>query len=158
MSIFDTWLERQKSAIADWVRRRLGLPDPYAAEPGESVPATLPEAGQVTGSLAFLWKPDSEADGKAVVILPCKYRQDSVNDPHRNDAGAVLIDSVRIEGGDRDGDTPRTIYWPEGRNGNRIHCRMRAKGEDFGEGFKVVVTTKDGARAEWKIRDGGRRQ
>ena len=155
--IIDSWLERQKSAELDWVRRQLGLPDPYQP-PAPTPDDPTPDVGNVTGSGSFLWKPVSENDSKAVVILPCEYRLDSVNDPWRTAPNARVIESITIEGGDRDGDTPRTSYWPEGRNGNRIHSRMSAKGEDYGKGFDVVVVVKGGERKAWRIKDGADRQ
>lgn len=155
--IVDSWIKRQQTAVMDWVRRVLGMPDPHQP-PAPTPDDPTPDVGNVTGSGNFLWKPVSENDGKACVILPCEYRLDSVNDPWRTAPNAKVIESIRIEGGDRDGDTPRTSYWPEGRNGNRIHNRMKAKGEDFGKGFDVVVTTKDGACKAWRIKDGAKRQ
>jgi len=64
MSAFTDWINRQKTAIADWVRRRLGLPDPYAPEPNEPAPLDPPSPGTVSGSQRFLWKPSSEFLGK----------------------------------------------------------------------------------------------
>ena len=112
----------------------------------------------MTGSSSFLWKPVSDNDGNAVIVFPCEYRLDSDNDPWRTAPNARVIESITIEGGDRDGDKPRTSYWPEGRNGNRIHSRMSEKGEDYGKGFDVVVTVKGGETKRWRIKDGAKRQ
>ncbi|MBM4143349.1 MAG: hypothetical protein FJ225_07140 [Lentisphaerae bacterium] len=97
------------------------------------------------GSNTFLWKPESENDGNAVTLFPAKYR---LND----------IAEVYIKGGDRDGDKPRSIYWPDGRNGNRVHARWSAEGEDFGEDFDVVLVLDSGDTVSWTIDDGAERR
>jgi hypothetical protein len=134
------WVDRQTSTVEDWL-----------AEPGEETvepePDPIPppvaegpcESGQ--GSQTFLWKPEAENDGKAVVLLPARYRRSQ-------------IDSVHIEGGKRDGEEPRNVYCPEGRNGNRVHVRWAKKGGKYGEDFRVVVVTADGREHTWKIDEG----
>jgi len=139
------WWDRQTSTVEDWL-----------AEPGEETvepepDPTIPppvaegpcESGQ--GSQTFLWKPRAENDGKAVVLLPARYRRSQ-------------IDSVHIEGGKRDGEEPRNVYCPDGRNGNRVHVRWGRKGSGYGEKFQVVVVMQDGTRHEWTIKDGGDRR
>jgi len=102
------------------------------------------------GSQTFLWKPESENDGKAVTLFPAQYRWD--------ERGAKYeIDSVHISGGERDGAEPRVIYWPSGRNGNRVHARWSADGEDFGEDFDVVLVLKSGKEVSWHVDDGSDR-
>ena len=94
MSIFDTWIERQKSAIADWVRRRLGLPDPYAAEPGESVPETPPQAGRVGGSDAFKISPEALQAARCAKMLGKWVHVGRVNEARRVQNWLGLADSI----------------------------------------------------------------
>ena len=138
------WWDRQTSTVEDWL-----------AEPGEETvdpePDPIPppiaegpcESGQ--GSQTFLWKPEAENDGKAVVLLPAKYM-------------LSRVEAVHIEGGKRDGEEPRNVYCPEGRNGNRVHVRWKKKGGDYGEGFDLVVGLGDGGEKRWRIRKGNKRQ
>ena len=110
-------------------------PDPEDADSGD---------GPSGGSSTFLWKPASENDGKAVTLFPWKYRLNKIKGCH-------------IEGGLRDGEEAKTVYWPDGRNGNRVHARWGKKGSDYGKDFKVVLELKDDD-ASWKISDGGKRK
>jgi len=99
------------------------------------------------GSQQFLWKPVSHNDGKAAVLFPAKYRWEQPDAEYE-------IERVYINGGDKDGEEPHVIYWPEGRNGNRIHARFHDKGEEFGEDFEVVIELTNGDEVSWEIEDG----
>jgi len=111
-------------------------PDPEDADSGD---------GPTGGSSTFLWKPKSENDGKCVVLFPWKYRVNKIK-------------NCKIEGGLRDGDEATRIYWPDGRNGNRVHARWKKKGSAYGEDFKVVLKMKNGDKKSWKISDGSKRK
>ncbi|MBM4143350.1 MAG: hypothetical protein FJ225_07145 [Lentisphaerae bacterium] len=105
----------------------------------------MPDEPAASGSDIFLWKPVSESNGNAVNLFPAKYRLDR-------------IDSVYIDGGSRDGETPRSIYWPDGHNGNRVHVRWAAPGSAYGDDFRVVLVLVTGRQVSWLVRDGGNRQ
>jgi len=107
------------------------------------------------GNSTFLWKPKSENDGKLVTIHPWKYRSKDCPDYEKS---KYKIEGLYIEGGVRDGDEPDKIYWPEGRNGNRVHVRWDKTGEKYGEDFKVVMELKNEDDVSWKIKKGSKRQ
>jgi len=161
MSLIDDWINRQKTAVADWVRRRLGLPDPYAPEPNEPGGlVTPPVPGGITGSTTFTWKVESESDGNVCVITPCKYRWRGT-DSEKGKQGAVIVNKLFVRGGDKDGHVFKS-YQPRkdgqtGVNGNRIHHRGKAPGKAFGKDFDVVAQLAEGGEEMWDIRDGAKR-
>jgi len=155
------FLDRQRTTIEERWRKLWGLPDPHAPEPGEPAQPSDPSAGAISGSGTFTWKPVSESNGKVAVLLPCTYRWHG-SDTEKGKPGAIVMTRVWIRGGDRDGET-LSAYQPlkngqPGVNGNRIHARGKAPGDDYGEDFEVVATLGAGGEKAWKVKDGARRQ
>ena len=120
------------------------IPEP-APEPDPGTPGSDGGSGPSGGSSTFLWKPKSENDGKAVTLFPWKYRLNNIEGCH-------------IEGGSKDGDKATRIYWPDGRNGNRVHARWGSNGGDYGKDFKVVLELKGEDDVSWGISDGSKRK
>jgi hypothetical protein len=157
----DSWINRQKTAIADWIRRALGLADPYAPEPEPPDPQPPQPGPGVTGSQTFLWKPVSESNGHVAILTPATYRWHGA-DTEKGKAGAIVMTRLYVRGGDRDGET-FSSYQPlkdgkPGVNGNRIHHRGKAAGEKYGKGFDVVATLAAGGEKTWRVKDGAKRQ
>jgi len=152
---FKGWLNRRLNSILDNIE---GDPVP-SDDPVEKPTHVSPQ----TGSMTFLWKPESDSDNNAVILFPWKYRY--------RESGTLsewAINRIYIEGGDRDGDEPRAIYHPkkidkstgqiiEWTNGNRCHARMNKSGKKYGEDFDVVIITQDGEKHTWRIKKGKKR-
>ncbi|MCB0325575.1 MAG: hypothetical protein KDD69_18465, partial [Bdellovibrionales bacterium] len=106
-----------------------------------------PSGGQnLDGSGGFLWKPESEADGNLVVLLPTDLKG--------------LIDRVEIHSQLPPDDVTKLA---EGRfsgdthNGGRPHFRFDKPGGEFGSDVHVVVFKDDGTTATWQIGNGSER-
>ena len=152
---FGLWLKRRMGLLTDDAEGRPVSPD----EPEKPKPVS-PQ----TGSMTFLWKPESDSDGNAVILFPWKYRY-----RESGTSSEWAIDRIYIRGGDRDEDEPRVIYHPKKidrvtgqiiswTNGNRCHARMNAPGKKYGKDFDVVLVTDDGEKHTWRIGKGKKRQ
>ena len=146
-------------AVREWDKRvhelKHGKTEEPQAQPEQ--PAQTP----VSGSQAFLWKPISDGGGNAVVLTPASYRWHG-SDTDKGKPGAIVMTRLYIRGGDRDGETASS-YQPlkngqPGVNGNRIHHRLKAKGEKYGDGFDVVADLAGGGEKVWRVKHGGKRQ
>lgn len=143
-------IEREVERIRREIAFRL-VPEPNEEDltenPDPEHPTPIPEGNQPTptrsGSSVFLWKPKGENDGKAVALFPYEFKLEKMS-------------GVRIGGGDRDGEKALTTYWPEGRNGARVHSRFKKKGSKYGEKFSVLFDYED-ETIEFKVKKGSKR-
>jgi hypothetical protein len=95
---------------------------------------TLPKSGE------FLWKPQSDKDGKLAILLPSPL--------------VGKVDSVSVVS--PNGSSQKGSYAGVG-NGSREHFRFTKPGGDFQDGSKVVITMKDGSLKEVSISDSSAR-
>ncbi|HMO79081.1 MAG TPA: hypothetical protein PKA96_02780, partial [Candidatus Paceibacterota bacterium] len=107
-----------------------------------SSPVNDPNNQSQSGSSTFLWKPESENDGKLVVLLPSSLR---------GDINKVCIKNINlevIECGRFTGDTA---------NGRRPHYRFSKPGAGYGGPILLVAELKNGQTRTWSIRNGAMR-
>lgn len=115
-------------------------------EKKDAVPGTPDAIGKpgttVKGSGGgFLWKPESDSDGRCVILLPPKYR-------HEQFDKKVWINGQANEVKD----------WRDGyANGNRMHIRLKKKGKDYGGPVTIIFGLANGGKIEWNVADGARR-
>lgn len=101
---------------------------------------TIPPAPE--GANAFLWKPVSDSrDGRAAVLLPCRYRQEDVH-------------HIEINGDESEVAERRPGY----ANLNRPHWFLKKTGAEYGLNIRVEAIGMDGAvTGAWLVRDGSQR-
>lgn len=122
------------------------LADPELAEEAapevveEAQARTTPTATTSGGSEGFLWKPESESNGKLVVLLPASLRGKV--------SSCTISGSFGSENGSFAGDT---------HNGNRPHYRFSKHGSQYGTGITVSAKLNDGATRTWSIPNGANR-
>lgn len=98
------------------------------------------------GQNEFLWKPQSDSDGRLVVLLPSQYTGQVVS--------AGIYSSVpptkanRIEEGRYAGDA----------NGGRAHFRFSKSGGSYPDGVYVVAKLNDGRTVSFPIKETSERQ
>lgn len=119
--------------------RELSITD---AQPASSEFQRVSESERV----GFLWKPESEADGKLVVLLPQSFTGAIENVTLYQ--GESVTESSKIEEGRFSGDTA---------NGGRAHYRFDLKGSDYGEVVSLGVRLDDGRNLSFLIPDAGER-
>lgn len=112
---------------------------------GSGAGAALSGEQQLDGAEGFLWKPESESDGKLVVLLPASF--------------TGLIDKLEVHNGEPFTDETKV---GEGRyanvgNGGREHYRFSETGGGYGENLYAVAFKKDGESVYWKIPNGSER-
>ena len=97
------------------------------------------------GGEGFLWKPESDSNGKLVVLLPSEF--------------ANAVDRVEIHS-----DLPPTsaTKLAEGKfssigNGDRPHYRFDKEGGEYGDNVHVVVFNSDGTTTTYDIDNGSER-
>lgn len=99
-----------------------------------------------TSRNGFLWKPQSENDGKLVVLLPPqltgKVQSASIHSSLPPDS------NNQIEGGRFSGDT---------HNGGRSHFRFSKSGASYPDNAYVVAQLKDGTFTSFQIKNSGSR-
>jgi len=146
------WRDRQVSTLEDRIEKRLekwGIP--YERnEPDDPEESTEPPPqGDIPGTRRTKVKGWSENDGKLVVLWSAEYRwgdrnhENKLHDPHADHPKAKVMDRVWISSGPHQGEQARVTYWPEGRNGNRIHSRFAGRGDEYGgEDHKYTITVR----------------
>lgn len=95
--------------------------------------------------MSFLWKPDSDSDGNAVVLLPSKYSGN--------------VETVTVVGPDGTVlDSPRfTGFGNPDNGGNRGHYRLPKPGRSYPSGTKVIVKLNNGEEVTQEIGSPGSR-
>lgn len=78
----------------------------------------------------FLWKPDSESDGKLVILLPSGLTGNVAGVEVRHPESGRLLATGRFSGV---------------KNGGREHFRFSKGGEEFPPGSVVKITLRDGS-------------
>ena len=93
------------------------------------------------GSDGFLWKPESERDGKLVVLLPENF----TGNVERVEIHSALpaTEESKIASG----------QFTSVANGNRAHFRFGESGGDYPDGSYVVAYLDSGESASWQIGD-----
>jgi hypothetical protein len=99
-------------------------------------------ASPALASNEFLWKPQSESDGKLVVLFPQSYREETVR-------------SITVDGKGRV-DRPTRVS-QDGSNGDRIHARFGSSGASYGKNVKVTLSFKGGGDRTWTVHNGAGR-
>jgi DNA-directed RNA polymerase subunit RPC12/RpoP len=155
--IVDSWLVRQKTAILDWMRRVLNLPDPHQPEP----PAPPTPDAQPWGvrSEASLWKPVSENDSKVATLFPSSYRRRD-HQKHPSDATVDAdhaFTGVYLRGPDGDTIESAPRSWSYG-NSERWHARWRKPGEDYPDGVQFVLKLESGKLAVFRVNNPSKRE
>ena len=115
-------------------------PEVVDSQLGENT--TMSETAPATsgGSEEFLWKPESESNGKLVVLLPSSLRGQV--------SSCTISGSFGSENGSFAGDT---------HNGNRPHYRFSNHGSQYGTDITVSAKLHDGATRTWSIPNGANR-
>lgn len=90
-------------------------------------PKTKTKISSPLGGSGFLWKPESEKDGKLVVLLPSKF--------------SGKIKSLTLT--DTKGTTLATGTYSGIGNGEREHFRFPKSGASYPDGVRVVVKLED---------------
>ena len=98
------------------------------------------------GAGGFLWKPESESDGKLVVLLPTEFKGKIQGAEIHS--GLPADSSTLLGAGRFAGDT---------HNGNRVHYRFDKEGSAYGKEVYVVAKTIDGESIAWLIQNGADR-
>jgi len=94
-----------------------------------------------TGSAGFLYKPNSDSDGKLVVLLPSKL--------------SGLIEGVKIY--DPAGDLLESGRYSGNGNGGRDHYRFSKPGGDYPDGLTVEVTLSTKEKLKYVISESSQR-
>lgn len=89
----------------------------------------------------FLWKPESENDGRLVVLLPPQYT---------GQVSGVFV-------GRPDGSVIEQGNFSSVANGDREHYRFSKEGASYGSGIVVVADMKAGGSVHWPISNGSSR-
>lgn len=111
---------------------------PAGTRPGATNESAKPNPTERKG---FLWKPESDKDGKLVVLLPTELAKD---------ARSVIVRDVN-------GDVVASGK-PSGiGNGNRAHFRFDRSGRDFEGPVTVEATLVDGSTRNFRVKDPARR-
>lgn len=92
----------------------------------------------LSNSSGFLWKPQSDKDGKLAILLP----------PHLT--GKVADVAILSPDGMR---TLQRGHYSGSGNGEREHFRFSKPGGDFPDGSIVVIMLKDGSRQHLTIKE-----
>jgi hypothetical protein len=128
--------------------RSLQAPSNVAPQSGGQLGAM--GAGISSGSGAsmggFLWKPQSESDGRLVVLLPPALTGNVVSAGIYSSLPAS--ESSKIEEGRFSGDT---------HNGGRAHFRFSNSGGAYPDGAYVVAQLRDGSEVSFQIKDSSSR-
>lgn len=103
----------------------------------ESAPANNPNDGDE----GFLFKPESDSDGKLVVLLPSNM--------------TGLIESLALV--DEEGNELETGRFGSVGNGDREHFRFNRPGEAYPGNLRVVAKMKDGSLVVYNIDDPAQR-
>ncbi len=98
--------------------------------------------GKVDGPNGFLWKPQSESDGKLVTLLPENLRG-KVQGVEIQSADGRVLDRGKFSG--------------DQKNGGRPHFRFGKSGAAYGNNVKVVATLNDGKKVAWNVGNGAAR-
>lgn len=98
--------------------------------------STLQAGSTLQKSGEFLWKPQSDKDGKLAILLPSALEG--------------TVDSVSVVS--PNGSIEKGKYAGVG-NGSREHFRFSKSGGDFPDGSRVIITMKDGSLKEVAISD-----
>jgi hypothetical protein len=98
------------------------------------------------GKGGFVWKPESDRDGKLAVLLPSHY--------------AELIDRVEIHSKNPPDETSKVAAgaFSGNTNGNRPTYRFDKPGGEYGENLYLVAYPKVGDPVLYAIPNGGERQ
>lgn len=113
-------------------------PSGAAGTPGTNDAASRSTATERKG---FLWKPESDKDGKLVVLLPSEIS---------NDARRVVVR-------DANGDVVARGQPTGIGNGDRAHFRFDRKGGSFVGPVTVEATLRDGSTRAFRVKDPSRR-
>jgi hypothetical protein len=114
---------------------------------GSADPGSAPSGSQsMDGSGGFLWKPESEADGNLVVLLPTSLK--GLIDRVEIHSSLPPDSSTLLDEGRFAGDT---------HNGGRPHFRFDSPGESYGSDINLVVYKDSGETVSWQIGDGSQR-
>jgi hypothetical protein len=155
--LLQSWWTRQKTAVLDWMRRVLNLPDPHQPEP----PAPPTPDAQPWGvrSESSLWKPVSENDGKVATLFPSSYRR---RDAQKHPSDATVdpdhaFTAVYLRGPDGDTIESSPRSWSYG-NSERWHARWRKPGEDYPDGVEFVLKLESGKLAVFRVGNPSRRE
>lgn len=98
--------------------------------------APIDKGGVLRGRAGFLWKPESDKDGKLAILLPPQL--------------LGLVKNVSIISADGKTIVEQGRYAGSG-NGGREHFRFSRPGGAFEDGSTVLITMKDGSRKNVKI-------
>lgn len=130
----------QAEAVAEQAGTSSTSGQTASSEPARSTPTVA--SAEVSGASAggFVWKPVSESDGNAVVLLPPAYAG-------RATSCTIVRGGATVEGGRFVGNT----------NGNRPTFRFRQPGAGYGTNLSVVARFSDGTSRSWAIPSGGSR-
>ncbi len=129
------------------------LNTPSNQKPAAGGSATLNTTGsssmsgsqKLDGSGGFLWKPESDSNGKLVVLLP-KDLTDAVSKVEIY-SSLPPTEANKLASGKFTGNA----------NGDRGHFRFDKPGSEYGDNVYVVATKNDGGTVSWLIEDGGKR-
>ena len=124
-------------SLLDIIRK--GQREDRASKPA---PKPTPQPRQIGQSLIpatgnFLWKPQSDKDGKLAILLPTEF------------VGKVA--SVSVVG--PNGETTASGKYAGVGNGEREHYRFSKSGGDFADGSSVLIKMKDGSTKSILIKD-----
>jgi len=146
-------IEKIESGEMSVAARSLDIPSnsvpggttPVSGTPAD--PASAPSgAQQLDGAEGFLWKPESESDGKLVVLLPTTLK--GLIERVEVHSELPPTDTSKLGSGRFTGDT---------HNGGRPHYRFEKEGGEYGDNVELVVYKTDGSTATWSISDGAAR-
>ncbi|MCB0328865.1 MAG: hypothetical protein KDD70_04360 [Bdellovibrionales bacterium] len=112
--------------------------DEVSTEGGDLV---TPDGVSVDGADEFVFKPESESDGKLVILLPTEYSR-RVADLLLKDENGNIIERGRGTGV---------------ANGNREHFRFERAGADYPENLVVEVRLTSGELVQYEIADPSQR-
>ncbi|MCI5066423.1 hypothetical protein MRY87_11925 [bacterium] len=107
----------------------------------EDADLVTPEGTSVDGADEFVFKPESESDGKLVILLP-QIMTGEIDHLLLKDENGNIIEEGRSTGV---------------ANGNREHFRFNRAGEDYPENITVEVRLASGEVKEYEIPNPGQR-
>lgn len=142
------WLEKIVAKIKEAIQRLKDKIDPPEVEPPVTPadppatpdPGAMPDASNPGAYRAgFLWKPESESNGRLAVLIPSAFT-------HRTNKLGELV-----HGGQVIENTTRAHNDAVQPNGNREHYRFDRAGGQYPANVQFSITTLDGAKWYWLI-------
>lgn len=118
------------------------IPDGGSSEPPSQSSNTINLGSKLPATKGFLWKPESDKNGKLAILLPKQYTGTIKRVRILNPQGTKVLATGKFSGVG---------------NGNREHFRFTKPGNGFPDGAIVLIEMENGTSRHVKIKDTAKR-